>query len=265
MWLGTLRKEFRLSKQLKISIALLLVGGLLTTAAFLMAFFTAEVQTMGLYNSATAIDTVFPVAPPEWQPTDGTINFERPWFSQKIFYFHVPIAEASFLVFTVAAIFAVMFLVKKRRSYDTKSRIAMETALMFVIATMATGILWTRAAWGVWWEWEPRLTTYLIMTLLIIAYSVLRNSIEDEYRRATYSAVYAILSWVSAPISFFIVRIIPSAHPIVFQSGMATSNLLPFIIGQVGMLCIGYAIYSIRLAEEASREHLDSLKYALES
>lgn len=253
-----------MTKQLKVALFLLIAGALLTTVAFLMAFLTAEVQTMGVVNSPTPIDTVYSVAPPEWQPNDGTISYERPWFSQKIFYFHVPLAEASFLVFTVALVFAIMFLVKKRRSYDTKSRIAMETSLMFVVATMLTGILWTRAAWGVWWEWEPRLTTYFIMTLLVIAYFVLRNSIEDDYRRAVYASVYAIISWLSAPISFFIVRLVPSAHPVVFQSGMASSNLIPFIIGQIGMLMIGYAIYAIRLAEEATNDHLEAVKSAIE-
>ena len=254
-----------MGKQIKIAITLVIVGGLLTTAAFLMAFYTAEVQTFGFATLNKAVDTVYPLAPANMQPTDGSINYQRPGFAQKIFYFHVPIAEASFLVFTIAGIFAVLFLRKRRKSYDTKSRIAMETALIFVIATMLTGDIWTRASWGVWWEWEPRLTTYLIMMLLMIAYFVLRNSIEDEERRATYSAVFAIVAWIDAPISFFITRLIPSTHPIVFKSGMAPSILIPFIIAQVGMLMIGYAIFILRVGEEDMRNRLDIAKEALES
>ncbi len=253
-----------MGKQIKIAITLVIVGGLLTTAAFLMAFYTAEVQTFGFATLNKAVDTVYPLAPANMQPTDGSINYQRPGFAQKIFYFHVPIAEASFLVFTIAGIFAVLFLRKRRKSYDTKSRIAMETALIFVIATMLTGDIWTRASWGVWWEWEPRLTTYLIMMLLMIAYFVLRNSIEDEERRATYSAVFAIVAWIDAPISFFITRLIPSTHPIVFKSGMAPSILIPFIIAQVGMLMIGYAIFVLRVGEEDLRTRLDISKEALE-
>ena len=253
-----------MGKQIKIAIALVIVGGLLTTAAFFMAFYSAEVQTFGFATLNKAVDTVYPLAPANMQPTDGSINYQRPGFAQKIFYFHVPIAEASFLVFTIAGIFAVLFLRKRRKSYDTKSRIAMETALIFVIATMLTGDIWTRASWGVWWEWEPRLTTYLIMMLLMIAYFVLRNSIEDEERRATYSAVFAIVAWIDAPISFFITRLIPSTHPIVFKSGMAPSILIPFIIAQVGMLMIGYAIFVLRVGEEDLRTRLDISKEALE-
>jgi len=61
-----------------------------------------------------------------------------------------------------------------------------------------------------------------------------------------------------------ITRIIPSNHPVVFQSGMASSNLLPFIIGQLGMLAIGFGIYTLRMSEELVRERLDVVKEALE-
>lgn len=252
-------------KQLKIAIALVLLGGVLTTAAFFMAFYTAEVQTFGTVTLDKTVDTAFGIAPQELQPPQGQgVAYERPWFSQKIFYFHVPVAEASFLVLIIAAVFSVIFLIKRRAADDTKARVAMETALIFVILTMITGVLWTRASWGVWWEWEPRLTTYFIMMLMMIAYFVLRNSIEEDERRGVYAAVFAVLAAVNAPISFLITRIIPSNHPVVFKSGMASSNLLPFIIGQLGMLALGYGIYVARMSEERLRERVELAKEALE-
>ncbi len=247
-------------KQLKIAIVLLIIGGLLTTAAFFMAFYTAEVQRFGTVTVSEQLDSAYALR----GVSDDGFQYERPWFSQKIFYFHVPVAEASFLVFAVAAFFAIRFLITKRRDYDTKSRMAMETSLIFVVLTMVTGVLWTRASWGIWWEWEPRLTTYFIMTLLIIAYFVLRNSIEDEERRATYGAVFAIIAFIDAPISFFITRLIPSNHPVVFQSGMASSNLVPFIVAQIGMLMVGYAIYVMRMREELLGERLELVKESIE-
>ncbi|MDZ4168079.1 MAG: cytochrome c biogenesis protein CcsA [Coriobacteriia bacterium] len=250
-------------KQLKIAVVLVLIGGVLTTVAFLMAFYTAEVQQFGTVTFDAPIETVFPVAPDQLQPAEG-IAYVRPWFSQKIFYFHVPVAEASFLVLIISAIFAVRFLMTKRAEYDTKSRIAMETSLVFVVLTMITGVLWTKASWGVWWEWEPRLTTYFIMMLMMIAYFVLRNSIEEEERRATYAAVFAILAAINAPLSFMITRVIPSNHPVVFQPGMASSNLMPFIVAQIGMLMIGYGIYVSRMSEERLRERVEIAKETLE-
>lgn len=247
-------------KQLKVGIVLAIIGGLLTTAAFFMAFFTAEVQSFATVTLPKAVDTAFPFI----QESARGFEYGRPWFSQKIFYFHVPVAEASFLVLLISAIFSAMFLVKRRAEYDTKARIAMETSLIFVILTMITGVLWTKASWGVWWDWEPRLTTYFIMLLMMIAYFVLRSSVEEEERRATYAAVFGILAAVNAPVSFMITRIIPSSHPVVFKSGMATSNLVPFIVAQIGMLMLGYAVYVIRMSEERLRERVEIAKEALE-
>jgi heme exporter protein C len=248
-------------KRLRIAIVLLLLGGLLTTAAFVMAFTTASVQSFGTVTFEEEIDTAFPLV----DKTEAGIQYGRPWLSQKIFYFHVPVAEASFLVLLIAAYFAIRFLMTRRRDYDTKSRVAMETALLFVVLTMITGILWTKASWDVWWDWEPRLTTYFIMTLMMIAYFVLRNSVEDEERRAVYAAVFAILTAINAPISFMITRLVPSSHPVVFQPGMDTTNLIPFIVAQIGMLMVGFAIYVMRMSEERLSERLESAKEALES
>jgi len=247
-------------RQLKIAVVMLLIGGLLTTAAFFLAFYTAEVQRFGTVTLSEEIDSAYPLV----GVSNEGLQYERPWFSQKIFYFHVPVAEASFLVLILSAFFGVRFLTTRRKEYDTKSRIAMETALTFVALTMITGVLWTKASWGVWWDWEPRLTTYFIMMLLMVAYFVLRNSIEDEERRAVYAAAFAVIAAIDAPISFFITRLIPSQHPVVFKSGFATSNLLPFILAQVGMLMIGYAIYVMRMSEERMRERLEVAKEALE-
>lgn len=213
------------------------LGGLLTTAAYFMAFFWAA-------------PTVYP---------DGRVDF-----AQKIFYFHVPVAEASFLVLIFTAYYAVRFLTTRQRIYDTKSKIATEVALFFVLLTMATGILWTKVEWGVWWQWEPRLTTYFILTLAVIGYFVLRNSTEDEERRAVYASAFGILVFINAPISFFITRWLESIHPIVFGggegSGLEPPMLITFIIAQVGMLMLGYAFYQLRLREEELNERVEALK-----
>ncbi|MBC7266784.1 MAG: cytochrome c biogenesis protein CcsA [Coriobacteriia bacterium] len=216
---------------------MLVLGAVITTAAFLMTFFWA---------------------PPSVYP-DGRVDF-----AQKIFYFHVPVAEASFLVFFFTAFYGVRFLMTKRKEFDVKARIATEVTLFFVLLTMATGILWTRVEWNVWWQWEPRLTTYFIMTLLVIGYFVLRNSVEDEERRATYAAAFGILAFIDAPISFFITRVVQSTHPVVFKSGgLEPPMLVTFIVGQIGMLMLGYAFYQLRLKEEELKERLEALKIGL--
>jgi heme exporter protein C len=227
----------------------LVVGGLLTTAAFLMAFLWAPMTDFGTASV-------------------GGIDIPRPDIAQKIFYFHVPVAEASFLIFFFVALYGGLFLARKDRIYDTKARIAAEVTLLYVILTMVSGDLWTKASWDTWWVWEPRLTTYFIMTLLVVAYFVLRNSIEDEERRATYAAVFGIIAFLDAPLSFMITRWYRSIHPVVIGAGSGSwlfgPRLVTFIVAQIGMLLLGYAIYELRMREEITKERLEAVKASLE-
>ncbi len=239
---------------------LLVLGGVLTTVSFIVAFFVAGVPDFGTVTVANEVQTersLIEIA------AEG-FKYGRPDWGQKIFYFHVPVALSSFLVFIFTAYYGARFLLSKNREFDTKARIATEVTLVFVVLTMITGVLWTKAAWDVWWEWEPRLTTYFIMTLLVIAYFVLRNSIDDEERRATYAAAFGILAFVDAPISFAITRLIPSTHPVIERGGLETPMLLSFLCGLFGMLMIGYAVYQVRVREEMLKERLESLKASLE-
>jgi heme exporter protein C len=224
------------------------VGGLLTTIAFVMAFaFSAPVLSNNtLETGGGAI-------------IGGKLIENPVLFSQKIFYFHVPVAITSFVIFFFTAFYGVRFLMTKEKRYDTMARIATEVTLVFVALTMITGDLWTRYEWGQWWVWEPRLTTYFIM----------RASIEDEERRAVYASAFGILAFLDAPLSFAITRIVPATgqnHPVVLRAGggLDAIQLSGFIIGLVGMLCLGYAIYQLRLREETAKERLEALKASLE-
>ena len=246
--------------RMRITLALLAIGGLLTTVAFVMAFTMAAVPDFGTVTVAEEANTVRELK----EASEAGFVYGRPDWGQKIFYFHVPVAEASFLVFFFTAFYGVRFLMTKKRRYDVMARIATEVTLVFVTLTMITGVLWTRAAWGVWWEWEPRLTTYFILTLMVIAYFVLRNSIEDEERRATYAAVFGILAFINAPISFLITRVLPSTHPVIERGGLQPPMLVAFILAQIGMLALGYSVYQLRMREEQVKDSLEQLKLAME-
>jgi heme exporter protein C len=232
---------------------LLSLGAILTSIDFLLAFLVAPVVLGGGVGGTAMIG--------------GIAISNQLLFSQKIFFFHVPVAISSFLVFFFTAYYGVRFLMTKDKKYDTRAKIATEVTLVFVILTLITGDLWTRFEWGTWWVWEPRLTTYFIMTLLVIAYFVLRNSIEDEERRATYAAVFGIFAFMDAPISFAITRLVPSSvHPVVLRSGggLTGSQLAAFLMGMFGMLMIAWVVFRLRLREEFAQEHIEEIKAALE-
>lgn len=187
--------------------------------------------------------------------------------SQKIFYLHVPVAIASFVAMGCGAYQALRFLMTKDRIHDLRSRTAMQVTLVFIVATMISGDLWTRFEWGVWWVWEPRLTTYFILMLLVIGYFVLRNAIEDPEKSARYAAVFCIIAFVDAPISFLITRLVPSSvHPVVFRtdSGLPPLMLIPFLLGLAGVLMVAFGLYRYALRVNAAADEVEELKRRLE-
>ena len=197
----------------------------------------------------------------------GQVVSSKLLLSQKIFYLHVPVAIASFVALLAAAWQGVRFLATKRRAFDVRAKTAMQVTLALIVATMISGDLWTRFEWGVWWVWEPRLTTYFILMLLVIAYFILRNAIEDEERRARFSAVFGIIAAVDAPISFMVTRLVPSSvHPVVFRtdSGLPPNMLIPFLVGMLGMLLVTWALYKLALRVNEQADEVETLKEQLE-
>lgn len=172
-------------------------------------------------------------------------------FSQKIFYFHVSIAETALVAYAVAAVSALLFLRRREARYDRLSLAAVRLGLLFSALVMATGMIWGKAAWGVWWAWEPRLSTFLVALLLYGAYLVVRAAIDDEARRATVAAVFSIFAFMDVPITFFATRFQPEGlHPVVFTSqgaGMDGVMLSTFIVCTVGMIVLLAAMLRLEL------------------
>jgi heme exporter protein C len=236
-----------------LGIPLLAVGALLTTVAFVLTFTTAP-----LVHSAAVDVPAF---------IGGEMVTNKLLLSQKIFYFHMPVAVVSLVMLLFTALFGILFLVRRDRRFDLRAKVATEIALVFIVMTMVTGEFWERYEWGVWWTWEPRLTSYFILTLLVIGYFILRNAIDDPERRAVYAAVFGIIAAINAPISLLITRLVPSgAHPVIFRtdSGLPPPMLLPLLLAMAGMFCIAFGLYRFRLREQSLRERLEILKEGLE-
>lgn len=134
---------------------------------------------------------------------------------QRIFYFHVAVGWVGMLGFLVAAVAGVVFLVSKKRIWDVVGVAAVEIGMVFALANIVTGMIWARPIWNTWWTWDPRLTTATIMVLIYAAYFMLRSGIEDPDRRARFGAVYAIIGFISVPLTFFSARLFRTIHPIV--------------------------------------------------
>ena len=229
-----------------------IAGVVLTTAGFLMAFLWAAPVNGAAVNGFEMIG--------------DTVVTHQQLISQKIFYFHMPAAIVSFFSLVMAAFYGIRFLMTREQRFDTCSRALMEIALLFVVMTMITGDLWTRFEWGVWWTWEPRLTTYLILMLICIAYFVLRNAIDEPERRATYAAVVAIIAFIDVPICFMITRLIPSSvHPVVVrEGGMSGDMAITVVVVMAGMMLVAFGLYRLRFRQQRLNERLQALKDQLE-
>ncbi len=122
--------------------------------------------------------------------------------AQKIFYFHVPSAFMAFASFAVVFVASILYLKSKNDKYDRVASSAAEIGTLFALIVLLTGPIWARSAWGVWWTWEPRLTTTLILFLIFIGYLMLRNygAIGEQMKK--YSAVVGIVGFLDVPIVY---------------------------------------------------------------
>ena len=125
---------------------------------------------------------------------------------QKIFYFHISSAFTLFLAFAVTFISSILYLIKRRDKYDTIALVSTEIGIVFGVVVFTTGPIWARYAWNTWWNWEPRLTSALIMWLIYIGYLILRSALAEEKKRV-YSAVLGIIGFLNVPIVYFSVEL----------------------------------------------------------
>ncbi|GHI01010.1 cytochrome c biogenesis protein [Neobacillus kokaensis] len=140
--------------------------------------------------------------------------------AQKIFYFHVSSAWLAFMAFFVTFLFSILFLIKRKRIYDTYAYVSAEIGVVFTIIVLTTGPIWARSAWNTWWVWEPRLITTLILFFIYIAYIMIRQMDGVWDKKARLAAVFGIIGFADVPIVFFAIRWWQTKfHPIVFGEG----------------------------------------------
>ena len=134
--------------------------------------------------------------------------------SSRIVFFHVPTAWVATLAFLVSCIASIRYLRSRDPKEDIRASVASALGLTFAILATVTGSIFARIMWGSYWNWDPRETSITFLLLIYAAYFALRAAIADPERRATMSAVYAILAFVTVPFLVFVVpRIYWSLHP----------------------------------------------------
>ena len=196
-------------------------------------------------------------------PLDGNQGL-----SQKIFYFHVPIALTAYGCFGWGAWKALRYLWKRDENADLESYVAIHLGTIFGAMTLVTGSIWARASWGVWWAWSSKqLVLFLVLFLFYCAYFMLRFSVDPGPQRANLSAVYALFGVVLIPISFLAIRLANDfIHPTVFNSNgpqMSGSMFFTFCVAWAAMLTTASAMYRIELTGKRIDARLRELKELL--
>lgn len=129
-------------------------------------------------------------------------------------FFHVPMWFAMTIMLILGAVNSILYLAKNKIQYDINAKIFTQTALIFGVLGLITGSLWALITWGALWTNDPKLNGTAIGMLLYLAYFVLRNSLEEDSKRATVSAVYNILVFpIFLSLIYVLPRIFASLHP----------------------------------------------------
>jgi heme exporter protein C len=188
--------------------------------------------------------------------------------SQRIFYFHVPLAVTSYACFGWGAWKALKYLRSRDERADLESYVAIHQGVNFGALTLLTGSIWARISWGVWWSWgEVELVLFLVLFLFYCAYFMLRYSVDPGPARANMSAVYALFGVVLIPVSFLAIRLSKQfIHPQVFKlSGpqMTGAQFLTFCVCLAAMLTLFATLYAIELAGKRLDRSLRELKELL--
>lgn len=139
---------------------------------------------------------------------------------QKIMYVHVPAAWNAFIAFFVVAVSSLLYLWRRNERHDLLAAAAAEVGAVLTGLTLVLGSIWGRPTWGVWWTWDPRLTSTAVLFLIFVGYLSLRAFVEDPERRAQWSAAVGLLGALNVPIVYMSVRWWRTLHQI--QSSPST-------------------------------------------
>lgn len=176
---------------------------------------------------------------------------------QRIMYLHVPSIVTAYLAFSVVFCASILYLWKRDLRFDAVAVSSAEIGVIFTGVTLATGTIWGKPTWGVWWTWDARLTLTAILFTIYVGYLMLRSFAEDPQAGARYGAVLAIIGFLDIPFNHFAVywwRTLHQPSSILRAGGpsVAPAMLVPLAVIFVGLVLL----YSYLLLERVRLERI---------
>lgn len=182
---------------------------------------------------------------------------------QKIFYMHLPLAWWALFSFFLVFAGSIAWLWRRKPVMDSLCQAAAELGLLFSGLALLSGMIWAKISWGVWWTWDPRLSTTLVMWFIYAAYALLRHMDMPLERRRVICAVMGIVAFLDVPLVFVSARIFRSIHPAVFAKGggLDSEMQLAALCCVTGLGIYWLALLLLRWRQICQQDRLDILRW----
>ena len=182
---------------------------------------------------------------------------------QRIFYFHVPSAFVAFLSTFVLLAGSIGYLWTRRRGFDHLAVAATELAFLFCTIVIVTGPIWAKPAWGIWWTWEAKLTTTLVLWLLLAGCIMVRGYADSREQGARLASVLGVVAALDVPVIYKAVDWWRGQHPQVFRSGgqggLDPRMLRAFLICMGAFLLVYVVLLVVRMRVAAIEDRVQDL------
>lgn len=183
---------------------------------------------------------------------------------QKIMYVHVPAAWSAFIAFGVVFVMSILYLTRRRESDDLVAASAAEVGVVLTGLTLALGSIWGRPTWGVWWTWDPRLTSTAVLFVIFVGYLALRAFVEEPGQRARWAAAVGILGFLNVPVVYMSVRWWrtlhqPASSPATVDDPYVWGlrlNAVAFVLVMAYLIRRRYEVFLVEREVEAMEEEL---------
>ena len=182
---------------------------------------------------------------------------------QRIMYVHVPSAWSWMLAILWAFFCAIAFLFTSNLKWDSRMEAGVEVGILLAFLLCCQGAIWAKPTWGVWWDWDPRLTSVAVLLVASLGIMALRSFVDDPVRRAIWSAVATIIASVDLPIVYFSVKWWNSLHQQQSTPNTVSSafhiplrvNAFAVLVLMIGFMWLRTRVAALKLQQETAIPH----------
>jgi heme exporter protein C len=185
---------------------------------------------------------------------------------QRIFYYHVPSAWTAFLLFLINFVASVAYLIRRNPKADAIAVVTAEVGVVFCTVVLVTGPIWARPVWGIWWTWDVRLTSTLVLWLIYVSYLMLRR-FSTSGQTPLLAAALAVFGALDVPLVYFSIWYFRTQHPqpVIGGGGSIDPRMMHvLLINWLAFLCFAFLTCWSRYRLEMLRREVEE-KLSLEA